>query len=179
MFLKQVLVSIFEFGMTVVMSVLVVFVTYRAMAYTNPDYDTQAELKKGNVAVAILLGALLFASGMMVQKGFTPVISLFRMYIMSPLQESVSNWRMALHAVSHLAMSFILSVTTISFSLRMFGKLNKDMKMGQELKKGNVAVGIILAAVILVVAMYVSEGIGSISRALIPQPSIGRVRIMR
>ncbi len=181
MFLTQVLVSLCEFVLTVVMSVLVVYVTYRAMDVTNPDYDAEDELIKGNVAVAILLASLLIASGMMVQKGFQPVVSLFRLYATSPLKESVSNWQMALHAVSHLVMSFVLSVTTISFSLRFFGKLtgSRKLKLGKELKRNNPAVGIVLGAVVLVVAMYVSEGIGSISRALIPQPSIGRVRVMR
>ena len=63
MFLKQLSVSLVEFGLTVIMSVLVVFVTYRAMAVTNPDYDTEDELQKGNVAVGIVVGSIFVGTG--------------------------------------------------------------------------------------------------------------------
>lgn len=178
MFATRVLVSVFEFLVTVFLSVMVVFVNYRLFEYANPDYDHEEELKKGNVAVAILLAALLFASGMMIQKGIYPVVNLFRLYMTSPLDGTLSHMQMGVYALSHLLMAFVLSVMTMSFSLRLYGRLTRDLHAGQELKKNNVAVGIMLASVVLVVGMYVSEGLGSLSKSLIPQPSIGRVQIM-
>jgi len=179
MFATRILISIFEFLVTVVLSVLVVYVNYRLFEYANKDYDHEEELKKGNVAVAILLAALLFASSMMIQKGIYPIVSLFRLYMTSPIQESLSRWQMGCYALAHLTMAFVLSVLTMSFSLRFYGKLTKALKAGEELKKNNVAVGIMLGAVVLVIGMYVSDGMSSLSKALIPQPSVGKVQIMR
>ena len=42
-----------------------------------------------------------------------------------------------------------------------------------------VAVGIVLASVVLLVSMFIGEGVSSLSKSLIPQPSIGKVRVMR
>lgn len=179
MFATRLLVSLFEFFTTAALSVLVVYVNYRLFHYTNPDYDHEEEIKKGNTAVAILLAALLYASGLMVQKGIYPVVSLFRLYMTTPLENVLSPWQMALYALAHVGLAFLISTATLSCSLRFYGWLTKDVRNAEELRQNNVAVGVMLAAVVLVVAMYMSEGMGSLSKSLIPQPSIGKVRIMR
>ncbi|MBI4677820.1 MAG: DUF350 domain-containing protein [Elusimicrobia bacterium] len=179
MYVTRVLVSIFEFVLTVIMSVLILYVNYVSMRHMHKDYNEAEELKKQNVAIAVLLAALLFATALMVQKGIGPVISLVRIYFLTPQDADFSLGKMVLFAVSQLVLVFVIALFTVSFSLRFYGKLTRDIDEGAELKKGNIAVGIVLASVVLVVAMYVSEGIGSLTRALVPQPSIGRVQIMR
>ena len=178
MFTTRLLVSLFEFCLTVIMSVLVVYINYRLFEHANPDYDHEVELAKGNVAVAILLAALLFSSGLMIQKGIYPVVSLFRLYMTSPLEATLGRSQMFLYGVAHLVMAFVLTVFTMSFALRLFGRLTSELRPGKELQKNNVAVGIVLASVVLVVGLYVSEGLGSLSKSLIPQPSMGRVQVM-
>lgn len=179
MFATRVLVSVFEFFLTVSMSVIVVYFNYKLFQHANPDYDHEEELRKGNVAVAILLAALLYSSGLMVQKGIYPVVSLFRMYMTSPIDSGLGPAHMALYGVTHIVMSFVITVLTMSFSLRFYGRLTRSLREGEELKRGNTAVGIMLGAFVLVVGMYVSEGLGALSKSLIPQPNIGRVRVMK
>jgi hypothetical protein len=41
------------------------------------------------------------------------------------------------------------------------------------------AVGILLSSVVLVASMYVGEGVSALSKALVPQPSIGHIQILR
>lgn len=179
MFFTRLVVSLFEFFLSVSMSVAVVYVTYRAFIITNTDFDGEEEIKKGNVAVAVLVGGILLASSLIIQKGLYPVVSLFRLYLTTPIQQSLSQWQFILLAVAHLLLVFVVAVLTISFSLRLFGKMTTKMKEGVELYKGNVAVGILLASVVLVVAMYISEGVSSLSKSLLPQPSIGKIQIMK
>ncbi|MBI5209362.1 MAG: DUF350 domain-containing protein [Elusimicrobia bacterium] len=178
MYITRVLVSVFEFVLTVIMSVLIVYVNYVSMQLMHKDYDEAEELKKQNMAVAILLAALLFATGMLVQKGIYPVVSLVRIYFLTPQEADMGVWKMALFAVSQLFMVFVIAMITTSFTLRFYARLTTNIDEGKELAKGNAAVGIVLASVVLVVAMIVSEGLGSLTKALIPQPSIGRVQIM-
>ena len=53
--------------------------------------------------------------------------------------------KLALFAVSQLALVLVLSLLTVSFALRFYGKLTrKEIHNGEELQKGNVAVGIVL-----------------------------------
>jgi uncharacterized membrane protein YjfL (UPF0719 family) len=179
MFTTRLIVSVFEFILAVIMSGVIISVTYRIFIKANPDFDMEAEIKKGNVAVGTLVGAILFAASMILQNGMGSVVSMFRMNISAPGESSIGMGKLALLSAGHLGLSMLLAVLTISITLRLFGRLVRSLHAGQELQKGNLAVGIVLSAVVLVAALYVGEGVSAISKALVPQPSIGQIEIMK
>lgn len=180
MFTTRILVSVFEFLLSVVMSGFIIYLTYRVFIKANPDFDMEEEIKKGNVSVGILVGTILFSASMILQKGLGSVVSMFRLYVSSPGESGLALWKLGLLSAAHLGLSMLLAVITISVTLRLFGKLVRShFHAGRELEKGNLAVGIILSAVVLVAALYVGEGVSAISKALVPQPSIGQIEIMQ
>ncbi|MEA3306690.1 MAG: DUF350 domain-containing protein [Elusimicrobiota bacterium] len=178
MFTTRLMVSTFEFLLAVIMTGLVIVITYKIFVRANPDFDMEEEIKKGNVAVGILMAAILFSASMILHKGMESVVSMFRLYMSAPADSVLSLWKIALISLGHLTMSMVLAVITISVTLRLFGRLDRELQAGKELQKGNVAVGVLLAGVVLVAALYVGEGVSSISKALVPQPSIGQIEIM-
>jgi len=179
MFNVRVMVSLFEFVLSVVMSGVVIYITYKVFIKANPDFDMEDEIKKGNVSVGILVSAILFSASTILQKGMSSVVSMFRLYMSAPGDDGLGLGRLALLSSAHLGVSLLLAVITISLTLRLFGKLGRSLHAGKELQKGNVAVGILLASVVVVACLYVGEGVSAISKALVPQPSIGRIEIMR
>ena len=80
------------------------------------------------------------------------------------------------------AFQFLLGVMmagfVIYYTYRAFIKANPDFNMEEEIKKGNIAVGILLSCVVLIASTYVGNGIDAMSKALVPQPSIGQIEIM-
>lgn len=179
MFTTRILVSFFEFLLAVVMSGFIIYLTYRVFIKANPDFNMEEEIKKGNAAVGTLVGAILFAASMILQKGLGSVVSMFRMHVSAPGESTLGLGKLSLLCAAHLGLSMILAVITISVTLRLFGRLVRShMRPGEELQKGNLAVGIVLAAVVLISALYVGEGVSAISKALVPQPSIGQIEIM-
>ena len=179
MFFTRVMVSLFEFGLSVAMLAVGIYMVYRVIIKANPDFDMELEIAKGNVAVGILVGAILIATSSILQKVSFSVVSMFRLFLTAPPEHGISFWQLPLIAAGHLVMAFALSMFTISFTLRTFGRLTTRMEEGKELAKGNVAVGVLLASVVLVAAMFVGEGVSSVSKALIPQPSIGKIQILK
>ena len=173
------LVSFLEFFLSVLISVLAVFVSYRVFSKANPDFDQEEEIKKGNVAVGILLAAIMYAAGTMVQKGLFPVLNLVKFYLYAPSRQTLTQWQLPLLALGHFVMVFGLTVATISFSLRLYGRLTSTIEEGKELLKGNVAVGVVLASVVLMVSIYVGDGIGSLARALLPQVTLGKIQVLK
>ena len=176
MFATRVIVSLFHFALMVGMSGLVIYLTYRIFIRANPDFDMEAEIKKGNAAVGLLVGTILFSASQILMAGADSSISMFRLHMLAP-QEDASVGRLALLIAAHLTVSMTLAVLSISFTLRLFGRLTSHMKEGQELQKGNVAVGILLSSVVLVSSLFVRDGVGALARALTPQPSMGRIQI--
>ncbi|MBI4370317.1 MAG: DUF350 domain-containing protein [Elusimicrobia bacterium] len=178
-FVTRLLISVFELAASVIIAVFVIFVSYRIFIRANTDFDEEEEIKKGNVAVGILLAAIMVASAMIIQKGLYPIMSMIRIYLTSPVNQTFTQWQVPVFALAHFMMVFGLAVGTISFSLRLYGRLTRHVQEGKELQKGNPAVGMVLGAVVIIVAMYVGDGIGSLAKALVPQPSIGRIQILK
>lgn len=178
----RILLSLFEFLLTVVMAVGVVYVNYRLAIRTNRDYDAEQELKNKNIGVATLLAASLVASGMIVKNGIFPVVSMVRLAFTSD-GAYLSLGEVAGIALLQIALVFMASIFSISVSLRLYGKLTRNIEEGKELKAGNPAVGIVLAAVVLVIALFVSDCMSSVTKSLVPQPPLGSttgtVKIMR
>ena len=180
MFLMRVVVSLFEFVLAVVMSGLVIYTTYRIFIKANPDFDMEQEIKKGNVATGLLVGTILICASTFLEKGMSSVVGMFRLYATAPGAAPIPIWEMVLLGVAHLALSMFLAVLTISITLRLFGRLSADrMQEGKELQKGNVAMGILLSSVVIVATIYVSGAVGSLSKALVPQPSIGHIEVLK
>lgn len=179
MFVTRVLVSLFEFFFSAITSVLVIYVTYRVFILANTDFDGEEKIKQGNIAVAILTAAIMVSSSWIIQKGLDSCKSLFKMYMTTPVTEIAGAWGLVFLGLSHLVMAFVLAVVTISGALRIFGRLGKRMHLGQQLEQGNIAVGILLAGVVIVVSAYMTEGVSSLATSLLPQPSIGHISIMR
>lgn len=168
----RLLLSLFEFLLTIVMAVAVVYVNYRLAIRTNPDYDTEQEIRNRNMGVAILLAACLVSAGMVVKNGIFPVVSMVRLALTSD-GYYLSLLQVAGIAVLQILLVFGAAIFSISFSLRLFGKLTRRIQEGRELTVGNPAVGTILAAVVFVVALFVNDSMSSITKALVPQPSLG------
>ena len=176
MFTTRVVVSLFDFILMVVMSAFVIALTYRIFVKANPDFHMGAEIKKGNVAVGILMAAILVSASYILMAGTESSINMFRMHMLAP-GEDESLIRILCLMVAHLAISMMLAVVSISVTLRMFGRLERELRAGKELQAGNVAVGILLAAVVVISSMYVREGVSALSKALTPQHSIGLIQV--
>ena len=176
MFTTRVVVSLFDFILMVVMSAFVIALTYRIFVKANPDFHMGQEIKKGNVAVGILMAAILISASYILMAGTESSIAMFRMHMLAP-SEDESVLRIFGLMVAHLSISMMLAVVSISVTLRMFGRLERELRAGKELQNGNVAVGVLLAAVVVISSMYVREGVSALSKALTPQPSIGRIEI--
>lgn len=179
MFITRVLIGLFEFVLAVVMSGFVIYMTYRAFIHANPDFDMEEEIGKGNTAVGILVASIMLSGSMILAKGMDSVVSIFRLHFGGRADTGFSTIQLIAMSIGHLAVSMMLSIMTISITLRLFGRLTTKLQEGKELQKGNVAVGVLLSSVVLIAAMYVGEGVSALSKALVPQPQLGRIQILK
>lgn len=177
MFTTRVIVSLFDFFLMTVMSAFVIALTYRVFVKANPDFHMGEEIKKGNVAVGVLMAAILVSASYILMAGTESSIAMFRMHMLAPSEENETMLQILGLILAHLSISMLLAVISISVTLRMFGRLERELRAGKELQKGNLAVGVLLSAVVVISSMYVREGVSALSKALTPQPSIGHIQV--
>jgi uncharacterized membrane protein YjfL (UPF0719 family) len=182
MFLLRLVVSLFELALMTVMSGVIIYLIYRVFIKANPDFDMEEEIKNGNMAVGTLVSSIMISSAMILQKGLGASVAMFRLSVFAPSDVSLPLWKTGLLTLGHLILTLSIAVFTVSVTLRLFGKMvrkfNPEMNLGLHLKRGNMAVGILLSAVVFISTLYVSEGVSAITKALVPQPQIGKIQIM-
>jgi len=126
--------------------------------------DEMKELQKGNVAVAILLGAIIISIASIVEGG---VYGLTQSIIpgLTPMELSAA----LLIGVVNLVVGVILAILSIYLAISMLDKITMELDEFKELKRGNAAVAILMAAVIFAVSFVIRGAVVSMASTLSPQ----------
>mgnify|MGYP001455816855 FL=1 len=153
-------VGLVQLLIAILMAVAALYIGYSTFSKITRGMDEAAELKKGNVAVGIIIASILFAIAIVVQAGIAGI----SIGIMNALQ---GDWFSLIAAVIQLILGIILAVAVSYFALNVMDKLTKGIDEFEELKKGNVAVALLMAGVIIATAVIIQSGVIGITSALI------------
>jgi hypothetical protein len=82
--------------------------------------------------------------------------------------------RVASYALVHLGLSCVLSAAVLALGTWIFGKLTRDVDEMEEIRKGNAAPALVLAAVMVVLAMMTAPGLQMALDGLLPLPELAR-----
>jgi uncharacterized membrane protein YjfL (UPF0719 family) len=115
--------------------------------------DEWEEIEKGNYAVAIYMAGIFISVAIIIGPG---VIGLFRTFDLIGI----------LVGFGQLVLALALAVLMQYVGLSVFGGLTKELDEWAQLKKGNVAVGIVMAAIVIAISTIVSQGVASIIAAI-------------
>jgi hypothetical protein len=183
MTLTRLLISLFELALMIVMSGVVITLIFRFFLKATPDINIEAELRKGNVAIGILTATVMLSVALLLQKGLGASVSTFRLAMATPDEMAIPLWLAGLLILGHLILSLALAIVTVTVTLRLVGKLfrriNPEMPYRQLLMSGNIAIGLLLSSIVLITTLYVGDGLSAVTKALVPQPKIGTIQIMK
>ena len=126
--------------------------------------NEMAELKKGNVAIAILLGAIILSIANIMEGGVSGLTGVFNSGLSN--LETVAALFIGL---VNLAIGVVFSIFSIYIAVNMLDKITVGIDEFKELRKGNVAVAIMMAAVLIAVSFVIRGAVAGISNAVSPQ----------
>ncbi len=126
--------------------------------------DELAELKKGNVAVAILLGAIIFSIANIVESGVSGLT-----HGVVPGLSTTEMFAALVIGLVNLAIGVVLAVFSIYIAIWLLDKITVGIDEFKELRKGNVAVAIMMAAVLFAVSFVIRGAVAGMATALSPQ----------
>lgn len=69
------------------------------------------------------------------------------------------DWYMVMVGIAELVFSFVLGLLTVWIAFRSFSRVTRDLDEMQELKENNVAMGVLLASIVLATAFTVRSAI--------------------
>jgi len=135
------------------------------------------ELKKNNVAVAILNGSIILALILVVKKSIETAVTIFGNTLRNPdtvFSNYLESWAIM---IGHILLGGIIAFSAIYVALQIFIRLTKDLDELKEIKENNTAVGILLGLIIVSMALLLQPGLDTILNSLIPFPQVSLIDI--
>lgn len=140
-----------------------VYLGIRMFDRSTKDIDEIKELKKGNVAVAILMATVVYSIANVVQIGVENLTSL-----VNPSQSLNVIMVALLIGVLQLFISLAAGIFAILLAIRVLEKITVDIDEAKELKKGNVAIAILMAGVLFSVSFVIRAGVAGLIQSVDP-----------
>ncbi|MFA6224677.1 MAG: DUF350 domain-containing protein [Methanoregula sp.] len=155
MILANMAVGLVQLVIAIVFAVMALYIGFALLNKMAPTIDAEKELSQGNIAVAIVVSAVVVASAVVVEFGVTGIA----MEIYKALETGIftgDGFLIVGVAVVQLVFGVILAVGAIYLALKVLEKLASDVELFEELRKGNIAVALEMAGVIIAVAVIIS-----------------------
>ena len=165
MILVNAAVGIIQLIIAVILAVVALYIGFSVFGKITKDVDEQKELANGNVAFGIVVAAIFVAIAVVVQSGVAGIsVGISKASVLG--FTSVDGMIAISVAIIQLVLGVLLAIGAIYLALNILDKLTKGVKEFEELKKGNVAVALEMAGVIIAVALIIQSGIVGITAAL-------------
>jgi uncharacterized membrane protein YjfL (UPF0719 family) len=152
--LGQLIISVANIIIAVILGVIASYIGVWLFAKSTRHLDDWEEVRRGNTGMGIVMGAIIIGIAIILK----PAIDL-------PLAVEVEQpFLVLLGEIIGIAVGLVLAVSAIVFSAGMFNRLVGDIDELSELQRGNMAVAVIMAAVILAISLLISGAVASIIR---------------
>ena len=169
--------GIVQIFLSLLIAVTLVYLSFKIFRKMISGINETEELKKNNVAVAILNGSIVLALVLVVKKSIESAITIFSNILRNPDAVLSSYIQSALIMLGHILLGGIIAFTSIYAALQIFIWLTKDLDELKEIKENNTAVGILLGIIIVSMALLLQQGVDTVLNALIPFPQVSLIDI--
>jgi len=139
--------------LSIVFAVVGLYIASWVLGKVTKEIDEWEEIGKGNAAVAIYMAGIFISVAIIVGPG---IIGLFR----------TLNIIGIIIGFIQLVLALILAMVMQYVGISVLGKLTKGINEWAELKKGNVAIGITMAAIVIAVSTIVAKGVENLIAAI-------------
>jgi uncharacterized membrane protein YjfL (UPF0719 family) len=160
-------VGIIQLVIAIILAVVALYIGFSVFGRITKGIDEQKELAKGNIAIGILVASVFFAIGIVVQSGVTGISGGLKAAMQADTLLSFNGLMPIILALIQLILGIVLAIAAIYLALNVLDKLTEGIEEFEELKKGNVAVALEMAGVIITTAIIIQSGVQGITAALI------------
>jgi len=153
-------VGIIQLLVAIILAVIALYIGFSVLSRITKGIDEEKELLKGNAAVGIIIASVFFAIAIVVQSGVAGVSI--------GISKALAGDFLALGvAALQLVLGILLAIAAIYISLNVLDRLTRGIEEFEEIRKGNIAVALMMAGVIVSTAVIIQSGVIGITQALV------------
>ena len=172
---QQILFGLIEFFVSVLISFILIFGSYRLFLVFTSRLDEERELKAGNTSIGIILGSTILGEAIVVKQAIYPVMAVIQIFVLGQ-EKNIGNFvKMVAFSIGYVILAGILALACIIFSFWLFNRMTPRIDQFEEIKKNNLAVALFMGFFIIAICFLISSGVAGLTRALIPFPEVGSV----
>lgn len=159
--------------LALVVSVVSIFLTVRFLKAVHKSMVRDTQLNNDNIALALYISASIFSVAWVMKSAIEPAIATLNLVLRNPNSVLMDFARVLGIMTLQLVGSGILAFSFMMIGLWIFAKLTKDVREMEEIQQNNIALGIMLSTLIIVLALFIQPGISMIMDGMVPFPEIG------
>jgi uncharacterized membrane protein YjfL (UPF0719 family) len=158
--LANALIGLVQLVIAIILAVVALYIGFFVFSRITKGIDEAKELARGNMAVGIIIASIFFAIALVVQSGIAGI----SVGIMKAL---AGDWLAIVVSLLQLILGILLAIGAIYLALYILDRLTKGVDEFEEIRKGNTAVALMMAGVIVSTAIIIQSGVIGITSALL------------
>jgi uncharacterized membrane protein YjfL (UPF0719 family) len=174
--IKSLAAGFVAYVLSVLASVVLVFVTYRLNTLLTSPIDQERHLLSGHRSVAIALGSVVLAQALLLRHAVFPTMVVVRDLFVRPFSAAALVRGLGYAGLFFVIVS-VLSFGSVAVAAWLFSRMTGALPETEEILKDNVAVAVFFGFVVIAIALVVNEGLGDLARSIIPYAETGVVHI--
>ena len=165
---KLVLLSLLELGLGILLGVVVLYLAYSILSQV---VFKQHGIEKNNVAYAVLVSAILFAVGNIMEGAIDPIANVIRQF--SSAYESLTTVfvESLKYIVMFIVISMLLALIINIIAVKLFTTLTKVDEF-QEIAEGNISPALITGTITIIISIFAKSPAVQLMEAIIPYPEL-------
>ena len=135
-------------------------------------YDDISLINSNNIAASLVITGSFIAMAIMVKNALYPINAVIQDFWFLAHKNVTEYVYLFGKALGYLILTVVLSLVSISAALIIFQKLTGKIEEETDIVKNNIAVGLLMAGVLIAFAVMIESGISDFVNALMPIKNI-------
>lgn len=155
-------------GLVAALGIWLAFRGMNRLLGTHPTED----LRQGNMAAGVVHASSLLALGLLVQRAVQATFDAVDLTVAGPRPEAALVGRLVLVALLHVGLTLGVGAGVLALGALLFDRITPGLDELEEVRRGNVALALVLSAILVVVALLTAPGLQAALNGLIPFPEL-------
>jgi uncharacterized membrane protein YjfL (UPF0719 family) len=165
--MSTILISVAQFAVAIILSALAAYVGLWLFERSTRGIDEWKALRSGNQAIGLVLAAVVVGLAIILQPAVAGALPDQAGRLAPDLASSARTMLTLLVILIRAGLGLVLGIIAILFAMWLFVTMTRDVDEMAEIHKGNMAVALMLAGVILTISILTSPLVASVSDSLL------------
>ncbi|MFT5078652.1 MAG: uncharacterized membrane protein YjfL (UPF0719 family) [Planctomycetota bacterium] len=159
--------ALFEIILSIVVTVIVVYISFGIL---KKLFFKNQEVESSNMAFTIFMSGIIISLGLILSEILPSITNVVRLSVRQ--QESIDFMTVAKYSGLYLIIGFIMSLFINTAVFVLFSFLTKGVNEFKEIQQNNLAVSIMVVALLLSITLISKDSIALLISSLVPYPEV-------